>query len=148
MSGNPFSHPTKIFKAHISLQTNSFFMINQTEMGTHSSHSRKGNSSIIIVLPCDLKDQNPVPSFRLKTHFTHQLNLLSTDSSTEGVSVSPLAIIHFQIQVIHSSRHLDPAPQLPIHSHMTIWMDEKRAMDTKSVYRLSPFDQKLYLYQI
>lgn len=33
MSGNPFSHPTKIFQAHISLQTIYVYMINQRRNG-------------------------------------------------------------------------------------------------------------------
>lgn len=71
-------------------------------MGTHSCYSRKGNSSILTVLSCDLID--PRSCFPIQTersHFTHELKLLSTDPSREGVSVSPVVIIHFQITVIH-----------------------------------------------
>lgn len=36
MRGNPFSHPSKIFQAHISLKTNYFYVINQEEKWAHT----------------------------------------------------------------------------------------------------------------
>lgn len=45
-------------------------------------------------------------------------------SCFQGVSVSPVVIVRFQIQVIHSSRHLDPPPTAPLeqpHGYLDGW---------------------------
>lgn len=113
MSRNPFSHPTKIFQAHINLQTNYLYIINQRRNGHTLIPLQKRQQLHSYHAP--LRSERSRSCSLIQTedsHFTHQLNLLPTDSSREGVSVSPVVIIH--LQVIHSSRHLDPPPTAPL----------------------------------
>ena len=87
MSGNPFSHSTNIFQAHISLQTNYFYTINQRRNGYTLIPLQKRQQHHNYRAP--LRSERSRSCYLIQTedsHFTHQLNFLSTDSSREGVS--------------------------------------------------------------
>lgn len=86
------------------------------------------------MLLCDLKERSSSLIQTGDSRFIHQLNLLSTDQSREGISASPVVIIHFQIQVIHSYRCLDPSPTAPLDTATWLFGWMRKGQWTPDLY--------------